>query len=82
MLAPPLREIDEVLRDGMYRASDVVRVLQDGPKTIPEMAEALRAPAREVLLWVMALRRYGRVSELPKGPTDDYYRYQLKEGTE
>ena len=80
MMARPLRDLGEVLRDSMYVEPRVLAVLGDGPKTIPEIAEALHAPSREVTLWVMALRRYGRISELPKGPTDDYYQYQLKEG--
>jgi predicted Rossmann fold nucleotide-binding protein DprA/Smf involved in DNA uptake len=80
MRAPPLRDLGEVLRDGMYLQSRVLAVLQDGPKTIPQIAKALHCPPREVTLWLMALRRYGRIAELPKGPTDDYYQYQLKGG--
>jgi predicted Rossmann fold nucleotide-binding protein DprA/Smf involved in DNA uptake len=79
MRAPPLRDLGEVLRDGMYLEPEVLATLKDGPKTIPEIAEALRSPPREVMLWVMALRRYGRISELPKSTTEEYYRYQLKE---
>jgi predicted Rossmann fold nucleotide-binding protein DprA/Smf involved in DNA uptake len=78
MRAGELRDLPEVLRDGMYLQQRVLEVLKDGPKTIPEIAEALGAPPRETMLWVMALRRYGRISELPKATTDDYYRYQAK----
>jgi predicted Rossmann fold nucleotide-binding protein DprA/Smf involved in DNA uptake len=80
MMARPLRDLGEVLRDGMALEPRVLDALKDGPKTIPEIAEALHCPPREVTLWVMAARRYGRISELPKGISDDYYRYQLKEG--
>jgi predicted Rossmann fold nucleotide-binding protein DprA/Smf involved in DNA uptake len=79
MRTPPLRDLGEVLRDGMFEQTRLLEVLKDGPKTIPEIAEALHAPAREVTLWLMAARRYGRISELPKTNADDYYRYQLKE---
>jgi len=79
MMAPPLRDLGEVLRDGMREGDRVLRVLADGPKTIPEIVEALHAPTREVMLWVMALRRYGRVGEVPKAPTDEYYRYRRTE---
>ncbi len=34
-------------------------------------------PARDVTLWVMALRRYGALEELPKPKAEDYYRYRL-----
>jgi hypothetical protein len=30
-----------------------------------------------VTLWVMALRRYGALEEIPKPKADDYYRYRL-----
>ena len=70
-----LRDLAEVLRDGMANSDRVLAVLADGPKTIPEIASALGAPTREVALWVMALRRYGRVADLPKARSEDYYRY-------
>lgn len=76
----PPRDLSEVLRDGMANSQRILEELRRGPKTIPELAEVLRAPPREVLLWVMALRRYGRVSDLPKAPTDEYYRYQAAGG--
>lgn len=79
MEATPLRDLGEVLRDGMDRADRVLGALASGPKTIPEIAEALAAPPREVTLWVMALRRYGKVVEVPKAATDEYYRYRRAE---
>jgi predicted Rossmann fold nucleotide-binding protein DprA/Smf involved in DNA uptake len=74
-----LREFSEVLRDEMVQRDRVSAVLRSGPKTVPEIAEALGAPAREVLQWVMAMRRYGTVRDLPKGRADDYYQYELVE---
>ncbi|MGI0132098.1 MAG: MarR family transcriptional regulator [Thermoplasmata archaeon] len=81
MMAPPLRDLAEVLRDGMAERDRVLTLLKDGPKTIPEIATDLARPTREVALWVMALRRYGDVVEVPKAPTDDYYRYRRAEAT-
>lgn len=69
----------EVLRDEMYMSDRVLAVLRDGPRTIPEIAQQLDCPSAEVVKWVMALRRYGRVSDLPKGRADDYYQYRLAE---
>ena len=79
MRAAPLRDLAEVLRDGMANHEKVLDALADGPKTIPEIASTLGSPSREVTLWVMALRRYGKVVEVPKGPTDDYFRYRRAE---
>jgi predicted Rossmann fold nucleotide-binding protein DprA/Smf involved in DNA uptake len=75
-----LRDFDEVLRDEMVQHDRVSDLLRAGPKTVPEIAEALGAPAREVLQWVMAMRRYGVVRDLPKARADDYYRYELVGG--
>jgi predicted Rossmann fold nucleotide-binding protein DprA/Smf involved in DNA uptake len=72
-----LRDFDEVLRDEMVQHDRISAALKDGPKTVPEIAEALGAPPSEVLQWVMAMRRYGQVRDLPKGRADDYYQYEL-----
>jgi hypothetical protein len=74
---PPLRNLHEVLRDGMAAEARIVRVLRGGPKTLPEIAAELGEPVREVTLWVTALRRYGRVHDVPKARADDYFRYEL-----
>ena len=74
------RPLAEVLRDEMVMRDRIAAVLRDGPKTIPEIAALLGAPSREVTLWVMAMRRYGKLEEMPKPKIDDYFRYKLMEG--
>ena len=76
---PPLRNLSEILRDGMAEQDPIADVLRGGPRTIPEIAKALHAPSYEVTKWVMAMRRYGRLRDLPKSRADDYYRYELVE---
>ena len=71
------RDLGEVLRDEMVMKDRIASLLREGPKTIPEIAEALACPVREVTLWVMAMRRYGSLEELPKPKADDYFRYKL-----
>jgi hypothetical protein len=71
------RPLGEVLRDEMVMRDRIAGALRDGPKTIPEIAEALSAPTQEVTLWVMAMRRYGALEDLPKPKADDYFRYKL-----
>ena len=71
------RDPSEVMRDEMVMKAKIASLLREEPRTIPEMADALGCPAREVTLWVMALRRYGALEELPKAKVDDYYRYRL-----
>lgn len=73
------RDLGEVLRDEMVMRPRIAAVLREGPKTIPEIAGALQRPGHEVTLWLMAMRRYGSVEELPKAKADDYFRYRLAE---
>jgi predicted transcriptional regulator len=74
------RDLCEVLRDEMIMRPRIAAVLREGPKTIHEIAQALDRPGHEVVFWVMAMRRYGSVEELPKAKADDYYRYKLARG--
>ena len=71
------RDLGEVLRDEMVMKDRIASLLREEPKTIPEIAEALSCPVREVTLWVMAMRRYGALEELPKPKVEDYFRYRL-----
>jgi len=71
------RDPSEVMRDEMLMREKIASLLREGPRTIPEIADALGFPDREVTLWVMALRRYGALEEIPKPKADDYYRYKL-----
>ena len=71
------RDRSEIMRDEMVMQDRIAALLHEGPKTIPEIAEALHCPAPEVTLWVMAMRRYGTLAELPKGKAEDYYQYGL-----
>lgn len=71
------RGLAEVLRDEMVMKDRIVDLLREEPKTIPEMAEALGYPSHEVLLWVMALWRYGTVVEVEKKRTEEYFQYKL-----
>jgi len=78
---PSLRNLGEVLRDEMVQRDRIAAVLRNGPRTIPEIASELHAPSLEVTRWVMAMRRYGRLRDLPKSRSDDYYRYALVEAS-
>lgn len=70
-----MRNLGEVLRDEMVMRDKILALLADGPLTVPELVESLRMPSWEVTAWVMAMRRYGQVKELPKSRADDYYPY-------
>jgi predicted Rossmann fold nucleotide-binding protein DprA/Smf involved in DNA uptake len=71
-----LRNTREVIRDEMFMQHRVLETLRDGPKTVPQIADALGSPVHEVMYWVMDYRKYGLVEEIKK-PEDGYYRYAL-----
>ena len=57
----------------------ILEALEDGPRTVAEIASAIGHPTHEVLFWVMGMRRYGWLREV-KGPAEDgYFRYQAEE---
>lgn len=73
------REVREVVREEPVMRGRILAALQDGPRTVPEIASAIGCPTHEVLFWVMGMRRYGWLREA-KGPAEDgYFRYQAED---
>lgn len=57
----------------------ISQTLQEGPKTIPEIANAMEFPTHEVLWHVTAMKKYDLIAEA--GMSGEYVLYQLiKEG--
>lgn len=73
------RDLAEVLRDEMYMRDRIINLLREGPKTVPEIAAELSYPSHEVMMWIMGMRRYGIIIEMPKERADDYYQYKLSQ---
>ena len=71
------RDVADIMRDEMLMREEITRLLQDGPKTIPQLADSLDQPRHEVLIWTMAMRKYGVVEETGQPDEEGYYRYQL-----
>ena len=74
----PKRGLAEIMRDEMVMKDKIIDLLRDEPKTISEIAEAMACPSHEVMLWVMAMWRFGTVVEVEKGRTEDHFKYKLK----
>jgi predicted Rossmann fold nucleotide-binding protein DprA/Smf involved in DNA uptake len=72
-----VRDPLEVIRDEMVMRDKVLAVLNDGPKTVPEIAEVMDYPASEVMYWVMAARKYGYIEAIKEPTEDDYFQYKL-----
>ena len=54
-------------------------LLEDGPRTVPELAAAMDCPSHEVLFWVMGMRRFGRLREISGATDEGYFRYEAIE---
>ena len=55
----------------------ITDALKDGPKTVPEISQIAGMPSDQVLWYVMALKRYGRLVEA--GQAGNYFRYGMRE---
>ena len=75
-LEPRLRPVREVIRDEHSMKAPILRALEDGPLTIPQIAAAVGKPTREVTFWVMGLRKYGWIAEIKEVDDDGYFPYQ------
>jgi predicted Rossmann fold nucleotide-binding protein DprA/Smf involved in DNA uptake len=73
------RELRETVRDEMGMHRQVLAALAAGPRTIPEIAQAVGRPADEVVIWVMGMRRYGWLKEIKGSDGDGYFQYQAEE---
>jgi len=77
-MSAPSREVREVVREEMAMHGRILSALKEGPRTVPEIAEAIGCPAHEVVFWVMGMRRYGWLSEVKGSAGDGYFRYQAE----
>ncbi len=75
-----MRDKREVIREEMVMRNRIMEVLKEGPKTVPEVAEALGKPTAEVMFWMMAMRKYALIEETEEMTEEGYYKYRLKEG--
>ena len=73
---PGQRDVREVIRDEQFMRARILKVLEAGPQTVPEIATALGKPTHEVVFWVMGLRKYGWVAEIKEVDDDGYFQYQ------
>jgi hypothetical protein len=69
------RDVREIVREEPLMRGRILEALADGPHTVPEIAEAIGSPEREVMFWVMGMRKYGRLAEADATP-EGYFRFQ------
>jgi len=71
------RSFGEIMRDEMVVRDEIAAYVADEPKTIPEIARHLGSPEHEVMIWVMAMWKYGTLRDTGQPDKDGYYRYEL-----
>ena len=71
-----IRDIREVVREEPVMRPAILAALRDQPMTVPEIAEAIGAPAGEVVIWVMGMRRYGWLAEIKGATVDGFFQYE------
>ena len=69
-----MREIREVMREEPLVRAQILELLAEGPRSVPELAERSGLPAEEVMVWLMGMRKYGFVAETDQDG-EGYYRY-------
>ncbi len=72
-----LRAMLDIAQDEMVMRDRIAGILAEGPKTIPELAETLGCPSRDVAVWLFGMRRSGLVEEIGRADADGYFQYQL-----
>ena len=70
------RDPREIMREEAVMRPLILASLAAGPMTVPEIAEAIGAPAHEIVFWVMGMRRYGWLAEIKGSEADGFFRYE------
>ena len=70
------RETREIVREEPFMHARILGALAAGPRTVPEIAEAIDRPTHETMYWVMGMRRYGLLREIKEVTPEGYFRYQ------
>ena len=73
------RDMLEIVHDEMIMKDRIAEILKEGPKTIPELSEALGSPSYEVVIWLSAMLRYNQVEAVGRANVDGYFTYELTE---
>ena len=76
------KETVDRVRDRVKEQNRVEKLIagavKDGPKTVPEISGVTGLPPETVFWYLMALKKYGKVTEGQK--QESYFAYAMKEG--
>lgn len=72
-----VKRAQALLKEQNATRRTIREAMADGPKTVPELAEATGMPTHEVLWYISAMKKYGLVVEEGADDMDEYYLYGL-----
>jgi predicted Rossmann fold nucleotide-binding protein DprA/Smf involved in DNA uptake len=72
---PETTAVQARLKEQVKIVNEITRVLKEGPRTVPSLAETAGLPTETVFWHLMALKKYGKVVEA--AADGDYYQYRL-----
>ena len=70
------QDLAEVMRDEMVMKDKIISLLNESPRTVPEVAQALECSTTNAMLWIMAMWKYGSLEEVGKRNDEGYYQYK------
>ena len=81
-LAKKERQVPAPVKDNLKQFNRMKRsirqALEEGPLTIPELADKLNIEKDEATYYLMSMRKYGLVTAGEQDDMDEYFYYQLK----
>ncbi|HEY44790.1 MAG TPA: winged helix-turn-helix domain-containing protein [Anaerolineae bacterium] len=64
-----------LLKEQQAKRKAIRKALEEGPRTVPEVADLTGFASHDVMWYVMAMKKFGLIEELEMD--GEYYRYQL-----
>jgi predicted Rossmann fold nucleotide-binding protein DprA/Smf involved in DNA uptake len=77
-----VKQAQELLKGQQAVRKSLLRALEGGPRTVPQLAGEAGIPAHEVLRVVATMKKYGLVEEIGLDEEDEYYLYGLPKEAE
>jgi hypothetical protein len=70
----------QIARQEFAMRKKILDLLRGGPKTVPEVAQALGLKPHEATWWMMGYVRYGYIRATEELTEEGYYKYAIVEG--
>ena len=78
--AMTVKQTQALLREQKHIHNEICKLLRDNPMTVPDVAEKIGMPSREVLWYMASYKKYGLITET--GMCGDYPLYKKTEEDE